>query len=189
MVQDFNFTVNGGAVGGTTGTTVATLSATAQPGGTGSYVVQMAPTVGATFPNAVTLKLTGLPAGATYTITPSAIAAGSGTTTVTVTVTTAKQQTVTASTSARGGNGLPMTIAFTTLAPLLGTSKLRRALQAQMKASVLVLLVLSLLTMMGMTACGGGSGFLTQPPQTYPMTLTGTSGALHHSVTLNLTIQ
>jgi hypothetical protein len=41
----------------------------------------------------------------------------------------------------------------------------------------------------GMTACGNGSGFFSQAPQTYPMTMTGTSGALHHSVTLNLTIQ
>ena len=43
--------------------------------------------------------------------------------------------------------------------------------------------------MAGMTACGSGSGAPAQPAQNYAMTLTGTSGGLHHSVTLNLTVQ
>jgi hypothetical protein len=73
--------------------------------------------------------------------------------------------------------------------PLLGTRKLRRALRLQMKTSALMLMVLGVLMMTGMTACGGGSGFFSQKPQTYPMTMTGTSGALHHSVTLDLTVQ
>jgi hypothetical protein len=58
-----------------------------------------------------------------------------------------------------------------------------------MKTSALMLMMLGVLMVSGMTACGNGSGFFTQAPQTYPLTLTGTSGALHHSVTLNLTIQ
>jgi hypothetical protein len=54
-----------------------------------------------------------------------------------------------------------------------------------MKSPALMLVMLGLLMMAGMTACGSGS----QPPQTSAMTLTGTSGALQHSVTLNLTVQ
>ena len=42
---------------------------------------------------------------------------------------------------------------------------------------------------MGMTACGSGSGFFTQSQETHSMTLTGTSGALFHSITLNLTVK
>jgi hypothetical protein len=45
---------------------------------------------------------------------------------------------------------------------------------------------LALLMAMGMAACGGSS---LPPPQTIPMTLTATSGAVHHSVTLDLTVQ
>jgi hypothetical protein len=133
--------------------------------------------------------LTGLPAGATYTISPSTIPAGSGTTTVTVTVNTTKQQTTASSSSPKGDIGFPKPLALAMFLPLLGTRKLRRALRAQMKTSTLMLVLLGLLTVTGMTACGGGSGFFSQAPQTHLMTLTGTSGALHHSVTLNLTIQ
>jgi hypothetical protein len=47
--------------------------------------------------------------------------------------------------------------------------KLRRALRVQMKSSGVMLAVLMAI---GKTACGSGSGFLAQTPQTYPMTLT-----------------
>jgi streptogramin lyase len=182
-VQDFNFTATGG------NTTATVLSTTVQPGNTAIYTVQFAPTGGSTFPSAVALTLTGLPAGATYTISPSTIPAGSGTTTVTVTVNTTKQQTTASSSSPKGDIGFPKPLALAMFLPLLGTRKLRRALRAQMKTSTLMLVLLGLLTVTGMTACGGGSGFFSQAPQTHLMTLTGTSGALHHSVTLNLTIQ
>jgi hypothetical protein len=72
--------------------------------------------------------------------------------------------------------------------PLLGTRKLRRTLRLQLNNGALMLM-LAVLMVTGMTACGSGSGFFSQAPQTYPMTMTGTSGALHHAVTLNLTIQ
>jgi hypothetical protein len=171
-----------------TGGTATLLSATVMPGDTASYVLQFAPAGGSTFVDAVALTLTGLPAGATYTISPSTIPAGSGTTTVTVTVNTSKQQAA-ASSSPKGGIGFPKPLMLAIFLPLLGTRKLRRALRLQMKTSALMLVVLGVLMVTGMTACGNGSGFLTQSPQTYPMTLTGTSGALHHSVTINLTVQ
>jgi hypothetical protein len=50
-----------------------------------------------------------------------------------------------------------------------------------------MLILLGALMAAGMTACGGGTSL--PPPQTSAMTLTATSGAVHHSVTLNLTIQ
>jgi hypothetical protein len=73
--------------------------------------------------------------------------------------------------------------------PLLGMGKVRRALRARMKSPVLMLAMLGVLMAAGMTACGSGSGSLTQPPQSSAMMLTGTSGGLHHSITLNLTVQ
>ena len=150
--------------------------------------MQFTPQGSSTFVSAVALTLTGLPAGASYAITPSAIAAGGGTTTVTVAVTTSKQQTIAAS-SRKGGIGFPKPALLAFCLPLFGMRKLRRAVRAQMKSSGLMLVMLAVLMVAGMTACGSGSGFFSQAPQTYPMTLTGTSGALHHSVTLNLTVQ
>ena len=178
-VQDFSLTMSGG--------TATTLSATVMPGNTAVYSLQLAPTAGATFDGAVVLTLTGYPAGATYTIVPATIAIGSGPTTVTVTVTTARQ--ASAATAAKHDSEFPKPLMLAFCLPLLGMRKLRRALRMQMKTSALMLVLMAILAVAGMTACGSNSGYFTQPPQTYPMTLTGTSGALHHSVTLDLTVQ
>ena len=175
-VEDFDFSVNG--------TPTATLSATVLPGNSATYTLLISPS-GSTFASAVTLTLTGLPTDATYTITPSIIPAGSSATTVTVTVNTAK--TSASSSSPHGGIAFREPLVLAIFLPLLGTRKLRRALRLHMKASMLTLLTLGVLMATGMTACGGRSAL--PATQTTPMTLAGTSGVLHHSVTLNLTIQ
>jgi DNA-binding beta-propeller fold protein YncE len=180
-VQDFNFTISGAAV--------TVLSATVEPGSTAVYTLQLTPTSGATFAGTVALTLTGVPAGATYTVTPSSIAEGSGITTVTVTVNIPKQQPGVSSPSPKDSDGLPKPLLMVLFLPLLGMGKVRRALRARMKSPVLMLAMLGVLMAAGMTACGSGSGSLTQPPQSSAMMLTGTSGGLHHSITLNLTVQ
>jgi hypothetical protein len=179
-VQDFSFTVGGA--------TVTTLSATVLPGNTAVYTLQFTPSSG-TFAGTVGLQLAGLPPGATYTIVPATIAMGSGTTTVTVTITTAKQSASATMASPKDGNKYltPLMLAF--CLPLFGICKLRRALRLQMRMQALTLVLLAVLAALGMVACGSGGGYFTKPAQTYPMTLTGTSGALHHSVTLDLTVE
>jgi hypothetical protein len=173
-VEDFSFSINGA--------TTTVLSASVLPGNSAVYTLQLSPTSGPTFASAVVLTLTGLPAGATYTISPSTIPGGSGAATVTITVSTSKTQT--SATSPTGGCGFPKPLLLAVFLPVFGMRKLRRALRVQMMPSMLILLGVLMAT--GMTACGGSS---LPPPQTTAMTLTATSGAVHHSVTLNLTIQ
>ncbi len=171
---------------------------TVAPGGTASYTVEVTPTNGTTFPSAVSLAMTGLPPGATCTITPSSIAAGSGTAAVTVTVQTSRQ---TAS-NAHSLNEHSMNEPWTSLGsveasvmvlgiipplPLLNRRRLRRTLRSRKKAITLLLLVLILLAALGMVGCGGATG--GSSTQTYTMTLTGTGGTLQHSTTLTLTVQ
>jgi sugar lactone lactonase YvrE len=175
-VQDFQLTATGG-----TGTI---LSATVLPGGVATYQLQITPTNGTTFPAALTLSLSGLPAGATYTITPATIAAGSASQTITVQVQTLK---VVAGLRSRGAN-LPL-YALGLLLPMFGMVHLRWSGARRKKHSAFMLCLLLAVGILSMSACGGVSGFLNQAPQTYNLQLNGTSGALQHSATLNLTIQ
>ncbi len=80
-VQDFNLTIT--ASGGTSGSTTASVL----PGQTAVFSFTIAPSGSATtFPAAVNLSVSGLPAGATYTLSPTLIASGAGATNVTLTV-------------------------------------------------------------------------------------------------------
>ena len=180
-VQNFNFTIGG--------STTILVSATVPPGSAAVYTLQLSPASGSTLAGAVTLTLTGVPAGASYTVTPSVIAEGSGSTTVTVTVNIPKQVPRAPSSSPKDGDGLPKPWLMLIFLPLFGARKLRRAARAQIKTPMLMLVMLGALLLAGMTACGSGSGASAQPAQNYAMTLTGTGGGLHHSVTLNLTVQ
>jgi hypothetical protein len=60
------------------------------PGGTATLDLALGPSSGPTFPAAITLTVSGLPPGATATISPQVLAAGSGPTNVTLAVVLAK---------------------------------------------------------------------------------------------------
>jgi len=66
--------------------TASTPTVTAQPGGTAVLTFAITPVNGSTFPSAINLTANGLPAGATYTFSPTSVPAGAGPTTVTLTV-------------------------------------------------------------------------------------------------------
>jgi hypothetical protein len=163
LVQDF--TLGGGN---------NVTSASVRTGDVANYSVSLGLANGNTFPSAITLTLTGLPAGASYTITPSAIAAGSGPQNIVV-----KVQTATTLGSMKRGPGFGVTFAIAIL-PMFGIVTMRR------KARI-VMLALMLLVMMALS--GTGCGWHTNPERHYTMTLTATSGSLSRSIPLNLTIQ
>ncbi|HWR34356.1 MAG TPA: MBG domain-containing protein [Clostridia bacterium] len=174
-VQDFKLTTAGGE-----GTSLFT---TVLPGGIATYQLQVTPTNGSTFPAAVTLNLSGVPAGATYTITPGSVAAGTASQTITVQVQTPR---VVAGLSARGA-GLP--VLALGLLPMLGMVHLRRLGAGRTNRAAFMVCMLLAVGIVSTSACGGGFGFRNPAPRTYNLQLSGTSGALQHFATLNLTIK
>ncbi|HYG98895.1 MAG TPA: MBG domain-containing protein [Terriglobales bacterium] len=177
IVQDFQFVAAGG--------TGNDISATVTPGGVATYKLRVRPTNGTTFFAPVFLSLSGLPPGATYTITPAVITAGSAAQTITLQV----QTSAPVANLSRGDASSPL-LAFTLLLPMLGVVHFGRFGTTRKNRALCILSLLLLCVVLGMSACGSGShGLLNQAPQTYNLQLDGTSGPLQHSLTLNLTIR
>ena len=179
VVDDFslNISTSAGSV----------TSATIVPGATATYLFTISPTGATTFPANVALSVSGLPVGATYTITPASIASGAGATSVTLTVTAPKQQA-----KMEHGNGFGRGLAPVALALLLlpFSGRLRRSAKKLSRFASLALLLLAAAgALAGLTGCGVGEGIFAQPQQSYTVTVTGTSGALSHSTTVTLTVQ
>ena len=160
------------------------------PGGAAAFNLVLAPGSGPTYPDALTLSATGLPAGATVTFSPATIPAGSGATPVTMTVQTVKQQT--ARGAKPGGSLGTMALAFLLL-PIAGITTVRRRLRKLPGLSVvLAAAALSLGAMVCLSGCGSsGVGFFNQAPKSYTVVVTATdvvTGA-HSSTNVTLTVQ
>ena len=149
------------------------------PGDSVSYNFTLTPASGS-FPYAVTYSLSGLPSGATATLSPSSIASGSAATTVKLTVQTAsasarvEQRSIT-------GRYAPLVLALLLL-PLAGTRRMRK--QARRWPALLLVLGAAAIFV---TGCGGG--YFAQQQQSYTVTVTATSGSLQHSTTVTLEVQ
>jgi len=171
--------------------TTSAASASVSPGGMATYALLIGPTIGTTFPAAVTLSVSGLPPGATATLTPKALAAGAGPTKVSLTVHVPSQS---ASLLRRSILALqlsaqspPMMLGMLFL-PLAG--RIRRSAGKHGRLALLLLLALFGTSLIGLTGCGSkDSGFLGNAQTSYTLTVTATSGALSHSTTLTLTVQ
>jgi large repetitive protein len=177
-------------------TTVAPLSftftgtsanLTVAPGTNAVYTFSISPSFGS-YVGPVTFTVSGLPPGATATFSPATIAANGGPQTVTMTVQTADAQARNElSGSPLGRTAIPAGLALL-LMPLFGVRRLRRAARAK---------ILMLLVLLGglagaaatLSGCGGGNGFSLQPPQTYTLTVTATSGSIVNSATVTLNVQ
>lgn len=185
-----DFSVSAGSGSGTSETVI--------PGGTATYSVAIAPTAGSTFPLTTLLTVTGLPAGATATLTtPKTWTQLTGTSwqlpVNTPLSAVSLDFQVPAEAARLGGQQTPLH----RLPPVLWGAlllpfaiRLRRAgKRLGQTAAWLLLLAAGAISVAGMSGCGSGNGFFGQAQQSYTVTITVTTGALSHSTNVTLTVE
>ena len=156
-----------------------TKAATVFPGQSAAFEFTIAPQ--GAFSSQVIFSASGLPPGATASFNPQSVIPSAAPTTVILTIQTAKL-----SAALRPAWPISATPALLLgiLLPVLGVRRMRRALTRR-GSFITAIVSLGLATVIG--GCGGG--FFNQPPKTYSITVTASSGALQHSTTVNLTVQ
>jgi hypothetical protein len=169
VVGAFDFTLTG------TGANAYTVV----PGVAAVYGFALAPLYGS-YAGPVSFTVTGLPAGAVASFTPSTAAALGGPTTVEMTVQTAPP--IAHNSGGPLGRGVM-------LALLLLPFGMKRSVRKKLKGPMLPMLLLLVGMTSAMTGCGSSNGFLLQTPQTYTLTVTATSGSLVHMQTVTLIVQ
>jgi sugar lactone lactonase YvrE len=184
-------------------------TANIEPGASTSFSFTLSPLAPATtLPATITLSVGGLPGGATYTLTPSTIAAGQGSTNLVLNVTApitnlaafnrpgtlyrGNQKTDLAR-AVKSKLGLYPYLPFASFALLLlpMAGRLRRAGKRMRRTFfVLLLLVASLAGSAAISGCGNlASGYFGQLPVTFSVTVTANSGSLNHSSAVSLTVE
>jgi hypothetical protein len=164
-----------------------TAPQTIQPGASASYSITVTPQNGS-FSNTITLAASGLPTGATATFTPSSsVTPGNSAATSTLTVQTAS------TTAAANPKSSSWPLAGPLVVPALAVigffflpgKKRRRWI------TLAVLAIASLGAFSALTACGGGFGLVLPESGagTYTLTITGTSGSVQQSTTVQLTVE
>jgi hypothetical protein len=169
-------------------TTASSPTQTATAGATVTYMLALGPTDGLTFPVPAIMSVTGLPPGATATLTPSIAPAGFPLTSVSL-----KVQLATSSASffkkQLPTSGVPPIAWSILLVPFVGMLR-RRNKNPRWTFGGLLLLGAMLAAITGLTGCGSNNnGFFNQSPQTiYPLTVTATAGSESHSATVTLIV-
>ena len=167
-------------------------SSAVKAGATATFTLTVAP-VGGTFANAVKLGCGGAPPKTTCGLSSSSVTPGSSPATVTLTIST------TASSAGmvpfRPAQGQPVYAVWMQFQGL-GLLGLMLAASKRRSKEPVVLIAVAVLVgaMLFLSACAGGTGIAPQnhsgtTPGTYTITVSGSSGALHHSVPVILTVQ
>ena len=185
-VQDFSLAVQSSSSSST--------SQTIAPGGTATYALAFTPAGTTTFPAAISLSVSGLPAGASYTLTPATISMGAGPTNVSLMIhlpTTAGS--LEPQRRLPGREIMPLVLG----ALLLPLSMRRRRFSGKfgrfLATTLLFVAAAATVSLIGCSSGGSGSSSGLPPTQpldaTYTITITGTSGALVHATNVTLTVQ
>jgi N-acetylneuraminic acid mutarotase len=161
-----------------------TAPQTIQPGGTAQFTITATAQNG-TFSNAVALMASGLPAGAIATFTPASVTPGSSSANSTLSIQTGAANTAAVT---RHNSSHNSTWPFATSALALIGLCLVPGRRHRRWITMALLLIASLGAFTGLTACGGGFG-LTAAPQSYTITVTGTSGTEVQTTTVQLTVE
>jgi hypothetical protein len=164
-------------------------SATVSPGGQAVYKLAISPPSGTTFPDPITLKVSGMPAGATATFSPATVPAGAGATTVTLTIAVPASASAAPMRMPFGGGPLPIYLGLILL-PFAGLSR-KGSRRLKRMLCVLAVGVAGVIAMISLSGCGGGGSSMGhQPqPQKYTLTVTAISGPVSQNATLTLTVQ
>ncbi len=170
VVADFTFALSSST----------SSSQTIADGGTAKYDFSISPSSASILPGAIQLGVTGVPSGASYTLTPTTIAAGAAATAVSLSITIPNK---TAMSSSEKLAPIAMGVL---LLPLSGLVRRKGRKLSQLLALLLVIGGIS-----GLTGCGGSSSNSSPgtASQNYTIMITGASGTLQHSTTVTLTVQ
>jgi Chitobiase/beta-hexosaminidase C-terminal domain/Bacterial Ig-like domain (group 2)/Putative Ig domain len=163
---------------------------TVQPGGVATYSIGVVPIGSSTFPAPITFTASGNPSGWIVTFTPATVAAGVGTTNVSLTIKTSA-----ASASivrARSNWTIALCLLFL---PLIGIRRWRYpGTQLSPRTRIVAEILLLAGLTVAMSGCSGtvinaNTGSRTGKPTAYTITVAGTSGNVHQTTTLTLTLQ
>ena len=164
-------------------------SATVIPGGSIAYQLAVTPHYGS-YAGTMNFAVSGLPAGATATFSPSSIPANGGPQTVTVTIQRPRPRRWTAFRAAPASHrrlAPPLALALLGLIGLGGLRKRGRALKRFL--CLVALLAGGAAATLSLSGCGSNAGFFAQAQQNYTVTMTATAGSVQHVSTVTLNVQ